>query len=218
MHVFYTNNRSNLLYNYDYNGIFTTKSSVEKQNTNHKLYAGASIGKEVDAITSNISWNISYNGNNSEQFILQQATGIQVHTVTLSPRIVIRISPFATLQYSSIYSWMKSRIDVATIHITSIKTWSQQFNLNIFPTGRMVISFRCDYFRNSSVQDGNRVMWFGDIGLKYKLKKIEFLLDGNNVFNVSHYFASSFNEMGRYYYSYKLRPMELLLRLRFNIL
>ncbi|SEA01391.1 CarboxypepD_reg-like domain-containing protein [Porphyromonadaceae bacterium KH3R12] len=218
MHVFYTNNRSNLLYNYDYNGIFTTKSSVEKQNTNHNLYAGASIGKEVDAITSNISWNISYNGNHSEQFILQQATGIQVHTVTLSPRIVIRISPFATLQYSSIYSWMKSRIDVATIHIPSIKTWSQQFNLNIFPTGRMVISFRCDYFRNSSVQDGNRVMWFGDIGLKYKLKKIEFLLDWNNVFNVSHYFASSFNEMGRYYYSYKLRPMELLLKLRFNIL
>ena len=79
-------------------------------------------------------------------------------------------------------------------------------------------SFRFDYFYNNAVEGGSRTMWFGDIGIKYRLKKIEFLLDWTNIFDTDRYSTASYKETGKYFYSYELRPREILFRIRFNIL
>ena len=109
-------------------------------------------------------------------------------------------------------------MDIDTEKLPLRETFSQKMSLNTLPTSKMVVSLRCDYFQNSSGSNENKTMWFGDIGVKYKMRRIESLLDWNNVFNTSSYVVSSYAETGRYFHSYQLRPSEVLLRVRFNIL
>ena len=61
-------------------------------------------------------------------------------------------------------------------------------------------------------------MWFADLNLSYTLKTVEFRLDYTNLFNTRRYVSTVFNETGRYYTEYDLRPGEILFRARFKLL
>lgn len=216
--IFYNSNRNNLLNEYRYDGVFTTKTSVEQPNTSDNLSVSLSIGKDLEALRSNVSLNTSYSGNWSEQLSQSQLVKYHSRSLLLSPRITSKVASFATIHYSASYSHLQSRLSISDSQLPSIGTLSQDFGLNLFPANNLVVSFRCNYFRNSSENRINKTMWFGDIGIKYKLKSIEFLLDWNNIFNSTTYVVSSYVDTGRLFYSYRLRPSEVLLRVRFNIL
>ena len=160
----------------------------------------------------------SYSGSWSEQISQSQIVGLHTRSFSVSPRIITKLGSLATAQYAFTYSQMQSKMDIDTEKLPLMETFSQKMSLNIFPTSKMVVSLRCDYFQNSSGSNENKTMWFGDIGVKYKMKRVELLLDWNNVFNTSSYVVSSYAETGRYFHSYQLRPSEVLLRVRFNIL
>lgn len=216
--IFYNGNRHNLLNEYRYDGVFTTKTSVEHPNTSHNLSVSLSIGKDLEALRSNVSLNASYSGNWSEQLSQSQLVKYHSRSLLLSPRITSKVASFATIHYSASYSHLQSRLSISDSQLPSIGTLSQDFALNIFPANNLVVSFSCNYFRNSSENRINKTMWFGDIGIKYKLKSIEFLLDWNNIFNSTTYVVSSYVDTGRFFYSYQLRPSEVLFRIRFSIL
>ncbi|MDO5665061.1 MAG: carboxypeptidase-like regulatory domain-containing protein [Bacteroidia bacterium] len=216
--VFYNRSRQNLLGEYRYDGVFTTRTSVEKPNTSNNLTASLSVGKDVEALKSSLSLGISYSGNWSQQISQGEIVGYQSNLISVSPRIITKFGSFANVQYGVTYSHMQSRLDLPNNPLPRIETLLLKVDLNVFPTKNIVISFRCDYFRNVSEQQGNETMWFGDIGAKYKLKTVEFIVDWNNVFNALRYVSNSYLDAGRFYYSYKLRPSEVLLRVRFNIL
>ena len=139
-----------------------------------------------------------YSGNWSEQISQSKVVEFHSRLVSISPRIITKTGFIATAKYAFTYSQMQSTLDIFTAKLPRMKTLSQKMDLNIFPT--------------------NKTMWFGDNGVKYKMKRVEFLLDWNNVFNTSSYVVSLYAETGRYFYSYNLRPSEVLLRVRFNIL
>jgi|LSQX01.1.fsa_nt_gb hypothetical protein len=216
--VFYNKNRQNLLNEYHYNGIFTRRKSVEKLNSINHFTISVSVGKDVEALRSNVSLNISYSGNWTEQIIQSRIVNSYNQSVSASPRVTTRIVSIATVQYGATYSRFQSRLDLSDSALPRIEIFSQNFNVNLFPATNIVVFFRCDYFQNSSINTQNKKIWFGDIGIKYKLKTVELLLDWNNIFNTTHYAVSSYADTGRYFYSYKLRPSEMLLRVRFNIL
>lgn len=216
--VFYNKSRQNLLHEYHYNGAFTTRKSVEKSNSSDHLTTNVSVGKDVELLRSNVSLNISYSGNWSEQIVQSRIVKSYNQAVSASPRITTKVASIATIQYGATYSRFQSRLDLFDSLLPRIETFSQNFIVNLFPAKNMVVSLRCDYFQHSSINTQNKTMWLGDIGVKYKLKTVEFLLDWNNIFNATHYVVSSYADTGRYFYSYKLRPSEVLLRVRFNIL
>jgi len=216
--LFYNHNRSNLLSEYNYSGVFTRRASIEQANTSESLSSSLSFGKEIDVIKSNVSLRTSYSGSWSEQISQSQIVGLHTRSFSVSPRIITKLGSLATAQYAFTYSQMQSKMDIDTEKLPLMETFSQKMSLNTFPTSKMVVSLRCDYFQNSSMKSEDKTMWFGDIGVKYKMRRIELLLDWNNVFNTSSYVVSSYAETGRYFHSYQLRPSEVLLRVRFNIL
>lgn len=216
--VSYNRNRQNLLHEYHYNGAFTTRKSVEKPNSSDHLSTSLSIGKDVEFLRSNVSLNMYYSRNYSEQIIQSRVVKSYNQSVSVSPRVTTKVASIATVQYGAAYSRFQSHLDLPGSSLPRIETFSQNFNVNIFPSARIVVSLRCDYFQNSSVNTQSKSMWFGDLGIKYKLKNMEFLLDWNNIFDTTYYVVSSYADAGRYFYSYRLRPSEVLLRVRFNIL
>lgn len=216
--LFYNHTHSNLLGDYRYNGILTRRSSVAKPNGRDDLSANFRVGKEIDVISSKLSLGVSYYQNKSQQLSQGEIANFNSRRISFSPDIRVNFGEFANFHYQFDYSLGKNKIDVSDLPLPAIKTWSQKAELNLFPVKNMVTSLCFDHFYNNTVAKGSRTMWFGDIGIKYRLKKVEFMLDWTNIFNTDRYTSVSYKEIGKYFYSYELRPREILFRIRFSIL
>ena len=81
----------------------------------------------------------------------------------------------------------------------------------------MTINFSYEYFYNNAIASGSQKMFFGDIGIKYKLKNTEFSIDYTNIFNTKQYISANYNETSSYYYAYDLRPAEIVAKVRFKL-
>ncbi|MFV0537203.1 MAG: carboxypeptidase-like regulatory domain-containing protein [Dysgonomonas sp.] len=213
----YRNTRSNLLNDYLYQGILRVKSSIEHPNTSENLDLSMRIGKDIDALASSFSVGSRYAYSSSSQLSQSVVSDYQYQYISISPNLTTRFKGFANINYSFNMAWSKSKIESNNESLPNIRTLSQKINLNIFPIKKLTASISCENFYNNAIESGSRSMWFGDISVKYKLKEIELSLDYTNIFNTKNYISTSYSDIGRYYYSYNLRPAEILIKFRFKL-
>jgi hypothetical protein len=99
----------------------------------------------------------------------------------------------------------------------SIQTHNQRAQLNFFPVKGFTINITYENFYNNAIASGNRTVNFADVGAKFKLKKIEFNLEYTNIFNARQYISALYNDISSFYSVYRLRPAEILMKVRFKI-
>lgn len=215
--VNYSNRYSNLLNEYDYQGILRVKSSLKKGNRGEQFSASARIGKDISLFNSTIALGSSYRFMKSSQITQGEITDYESHYVSLSPSIVMRWGRWADLVYSFDWGISHSYIQKNSRDLPSIQTYSQKAKLNFYLLKGLVIGLSCENFYNNMVTSGSRSMWFGDLGVRYKWKDIDFSLDYTNVFNTDQYITASYTDIGRNVYAYNLHPSEILLRVRFKL-
>lgn len=213
----YRNARSNLLNDYVYQGILRVKSSIEHPNTSDNLDLSLRIGKDIDAIASSGSIGSRYAYSGSSQLSQGVISKYQYQYFSVSPNFTTRFKGVANINYTLNFAWSKSKIESSKEDLPDIRTMSQKINLNLFPIKKLTTTLSVENFYNNAIQSGSRSMWFGDIAVKYKMKEVELSLDYTNIFNTKKYVSTSYSDIGRYYYSYNLRPAEVLLRLRFKL-
>lgn len=213
----YQNTRSNLLNDYMYQGILRIKSSIEHPNTSENFDLSMRIGKDIDAIASSFSVGSRYAYSSSSQLSQGTISDYQYQYISVSPNFTTRFKGFANINYTLNIAWSKSKIESNKEDLPNIRTLSQKINLNLFPIKKLTATVSCENFYNNAIQSGSRSMWFGDIAVKYKLKEIELSLDYTNIFNTKKYVSTSYSDIGRYYYSYNLRPAEILFKVRFKL-
>ena len=214
----YSNSRANLLNDYEYQGILRIKSSIVRPNTSQNFVVSANIGKDISFLRSTISLRSSYNVNQSKQLSQGQISDYMSQSIGFGSSFITRPSDYFNVDYNLHYGMSWNKIESNKAEMPTINTLSQKLKLNIFPNKKVIINFSCENFFNSMIESGSRWMWFGDIGIKYRLKGVDIMLDYNNLFDTRKYVSTSYSDIGRYLYSYKLRPSEVLLRVKFNIL
>jgi hypothetical protein len=60
-------------------------------------------------------------------------------------------------------------------------------------------------------------MAFADALVRYKYKQTEWELECNNLFNAKRYVSTTYSAMSTYVSQYELRPLSLLLKVRFKL-
>lgn len=216
-YINYQNIYSNLLNDYVYQGILRVKSSIERPNTREYLNLGMRIGKDIDAINTTFSIGNRYSYTRSSQLSQGIVSDYQSRYFAIYPSITTRLKNIANIDYTMNIAWSKSEVESSENKLPNIRTMSQKITLNASPIKKLTASISFENFYNNSIQSGSRSMWFGDLGLKYKLKDVEFTVDYTNIFNTKKYTSTSYSDIGRYYYSYNLRPAEVLFRVRFKL-
>ncbi|WP_352422604.1 hypothetical protein [Proteiniphilum sp.] len=58
---------------------------------------------------------------------------------------------------------------------------------------------------------------FGNLGARYRMKNVDWMLDWTNIFNTRQFVTYSYNDISSYSSVYRLRPAEALLKVRFKI-
>ena len=80
----------------------------------------------------------------------------------------------------------------------------------------MELNFQLEQSYNELDKNSAVNMLFANIGATYKLKKVDFELNWNNIFNKKEYSYSVFNGLDTYSYSYGIRPMSVILTISFK--
>jgi len=217
VNISYFRNRENLLYDYYYSGILKVQSTVNLPNTTEGINIMGSLSKEIESLRSTLFLRGDYSNNKSSQINQGEIIDYTNKSFSLSPRIITKLNSMFSFEYQFNYSQNRSRIKNNDNIFKPIRITSQNVQVNIFPLKKLIINLKYENFYNNAITSGSRSMSFGDIVIKYKLKKVDLTLDYTNIFNTRQFVSASYSDVSRYYYSYDLRPAEVLLKVRFNL-
>ncbi|GHV56918.1 TonB-dependent receptor [Bacteroidia bacterium] len=211
------NTKSNLLYGYDFDGILQVQTSQAIPNRTEGVSAEGSFSQTIDALSSTVRLGGNYSMSASSQLTQGEILRFNSRNYSLSPSVTTKIRSWSSFSYGFTFAENQSRLTDRSDDLRPIRTFSHNAQFNLFPLKDLTINLKYEYFYNNAITAGSRAMSFGDIGAKYKWKKLEFLLDYNNLFNAKQYISASYSDISSYYYAYDLRPAEIVLRVRFKL-
>jgi len=213
----YTSTKANLLYGNNFVGILQVQQSIAHTNYIEGVTAQLNVNQAIDAIASTIKLGGTYTISTSAQLTQGRIFDVNLQQYTISPEIETRLNSWAGFSYQFNYAGSRNIINNDKRILKPLYTASQNIQINLFPVENLVLDLSYEYFQNSAIVFGSRTMLFGDIGAKYRWKRMEFLLDYTNIFNSKQYTSISYTNISSYYYAYNLRPAEILLRVRFRL-
>lgn len=215
--ISYFNNRANLLYDYNYQGILKVQSTIDIPNTIQGVNVSVHTSKDIESLNSTIFLSGNYTMSSSSQINQGRLIDYNNQSFSISPRILTKIGSIASAQYELNYSQSMSKIKNEDKNLEPIRTIVQNVQLNLFPLKGLTVNLKYENFYNNVILAGSRSMSFGDINVKYKWSQVELMLDYTNIFNSGQFVSASYSDASRYYSSYQLRPAEVLFKVRFKL-
>ena len=99
--------------------------------------------------------------------------------------------------------------------LPGLLTHSHNGKVWIFPTERLSINFNVDYRYFNELSTPNIV--FADALIRYACKTVDWELECSNLFNARRYVVTVHSNMSTSVNSCQLRPLNLLLKVRFKL-
>jgi hypothetical protein len=212
----YSNIWRNTLGDVRYNGIMSSSTSIPYTNTSHYYGLDYSFGQSIDAIKSEMKLFASYNKSKTLSLNQGIVSNLNFDSYSLSPSITTDIGRFMVLKYDISYRHTRSKIRNQSM--PAVHNVAQNLGTSIIPVKKLIFNISFNHYFNSLIESEARSSWFGNLGVKYKLKNVDLMLDWTNIFNTNKFITYSYSDISSYYSVYMLRPSEILLRIRFKIL
>ncbi len=98
-----------------------------------------------------------------------------------------------------------------------VKDYMGRVSLKLCPTEQLALNVSAEgTYDNWNAR--NHYRYFGDAGVQYTFRRASIELEGNNLFNQKKYVMNRNDNMDMYHLEYALRPRNVLMRVRFNVL
>lgn len=205
----------NLLYGYNYDGIIGVKTTLD-QSTNadtYSLFAGAS--KTLSLWHTKLEASVGWNRGKSE--LLLQNVIQPFHTKSYTIGVSFNATPCQYFNFAYSFAWMKTEqwVGNGDESLPALRTHSHNGKVWIFPTERLSINFNVDYRYFNELSTPNIV--FADALIRYACKTVDWELECSNLFNARRYVVTVHSNMSTSVNSCQLRPLNLLLKVRFKL-
>lgn len=209
----YFHSHFNTLSSMVYSGALCRSTRIEFANDKNTVWGGFELGVGIPILGSTLKLEADIADNAYTSMIQNVPLDCHAGTVSVRPSVFTLIGNFITMEYEAVYTCSNGQVgitDLAPIH-----NLHQTMKAVLSPVRKMDLEISCDSYHNSvnSKQD----IWFCNAVLAYRLKRLEFLLDWTNCFNMKTISSSRHDEISSISSSVTLRPAELLLRIRFKI-
>lgn len=205
----------NTLPDVHYNGILSNSTSIRHPHTTDNYGVDLSFGQSIDAIRSEVKLFSGYNMGNT--LVLNQGviTNSSFYSYSLSPSIVTDIGRFMVIKYDVSLRQSHNRFSERKMPV--INYFTQNLNTSFIPVKGLVFNIGFNHYYNNAIESPARSSWFGNAGVRYRMKNVDWFLDWTNLFNTRQLVTYSYSDVSSYYSVYDLRPMEVMLRVRFKI-
>ena len=211
----YNRSRRNMLYGYTYQGIMSVKTVIDQPTQSDGIGANINGSKGLNFWSATVRASGGYNTGTGEMLIQDEKLKTRSQGYNANGSFTITPVTFVGLVYSLSYSQGKSYTVERPERFPAIRHTSQELKFNIFPIKALTFNFSFEHQHNSAANP--RTTYFADAGVKFKHKQWDLELAMNNLFNAKQYVSASYSDISTYFYSYDLRPVNVLLKARFKI-
>lgn len=198
-----------------YDGILCQATEIDFANKYYNWWLDVEVGTDIRPLSSTLKMDARLSRTKSMTLVHGNIVDCLIDALQVSSAWYTLIGSYASISYEADYSFGGSVIDDKRTKMIHDLSQSAEVSLSLLKNATLKVS--CNHYYNSGIQtDSSR--WFAKIGVAYKHKKTEWLLDWSNILNTKDMVTYSYDDIYSFYSQYKLRPMELLLRVKINIL
>ena len=213
--IAYSKTGNELTYGTIYNGDFVTIKQYDIRNESDVTTLSLNASKRFQSLSTTIKAGVDASESHYQYLRQEKLMPVRRRTISANWSIDSRIGKSVLLSYSGRYSDAESRFDESSK--TNIKTLNQMLSTS-FLIGRHLIvrgSFR-HYFNNRN-EGAQKNLCFVDMGLTYTARRIEYSLKAANLLNTKTYLTTNFSTNTVYSTEYDLRPVSILLSIKFGL-
>jgi hypothetical protein len=179
-------------------------------NTSENVSTSLSVTKQFMPIHSQISMSASYSY--SRNTIMQQNVVMNYYgnSYTLIPSVSLHPWSVVELKYSCSYSKTFTRY-VGNSY--SRDFLNNNVDLKIYPVKNVIINGTGEFIKRQISEDARKSISIFDVGVTYKIKKMDIRADLRNILNTRSYSYSLYNGIDAYTYDFGLRGREFTVTL-----
>ena len=213
----YSRTHDNQIYGYTYEGATSVVQAVDKPTIADRYSVSGEVSKGFDFLRSTIRAFGSYALSDSERLIADNLYQFHAQGVSLGGSFSFSPAEWMGVVYSSGWSQSRSYTVGNRGASTYVRSSTQRLSASIYPTRTLTLTLSAeDNYNNLTAT--NRHAWFGDVALKYKMKRIDWEVQLNNVFNQRTYTRVNYSGLDIYTATSQLRPRNVVVTARFKLL
>lgn len=208
---------NNLMYNYNYNSDASTILEALDLKNHQKTHSfNAKISQYFSKIKTTFNLAGGYNLTTYDQLLNNDLIEINNTILTSNFDASFRLLSWMTFEYKYGVTNYKNKLSENSKSRT-ITNQLHQFGLHFFPADQHYIRMNIDLYVNDDKRL-NPNSTFGDLMYRYSLKKkkIDFEINGYNLFNEKYFSQNRFSSNYEQRFVYKLRPAQIMFTTRFN--
>lgn len=212
-----TNSENNLLYDNKIleNGAFEIQA-IKQKNFRKSHNFSSRISKYSSYLKTNFTFNGNYNFGNFQQIINTEKLDVRNNNWSFGTDIETDFTDWFSAEYSPKLMFSKNKI--LSKDNPTISRQTHLLSLNFYPRENQYLGLKAEYVKSNLIST-NTENYFADLVYRYtfKKKKLDLELSWNNIFNNSDYKTFSIDGFSYIENNYKLRPSQVLLKLRISL-
>lgn len=216
--VSYSTIQKNLMTDRAYQNFYTRVTSIEIPNRQTGIRANVNVNKYLLSSKTNLLFTCSYGNSKSLQFQANKLVDVSSQETSIGFKINFDGFNYMSVENSSNLNYSKNEIQTSTnpVHTVSFFQLRQEMKLYFFLPKNRIIYFNSSYYKLWDNASKSNNYFFGDIGVKQKLKKIDFQLELKNIANLNTYTTIFLTDNLRQVTQTQIRPRSVLIQCFFN--
>ena len=198
-----------------YDGTLTRMETVDSPALSHGVNVAANASKLFFAISTTVKLSASWSRTWSALHRQYELYRSEMDNVSGALSFNTRFCDWAALDYGISASRSRSVTDLGGAQ-PPIHSLRQNAALNLSFAKSFFLRVGGEHYYNDAVR-GYRSMFFLDASLSWRMKRLELSLECRNLLGTETYSSASYSDITTYVYTYRLRPLTALLKIRFTL-
>lgn len=204
------------MYAQTFDGLLSVTQVAMQSNGSNSFSVNGRMSKGFDWKALVVSADASWGKSASEQ--MRQSKLVTYKSQWTNASASVNLKPFRWFLTEYKVSWGRSKGKVSSGEsFEPIQSLTHRAVIDIsLPLG-ISLNGSLEHYYNSAIQ-GDKNFSLADLGLTYVNGGVRYSLDWTNIFNTEKYVSASYGALNSYYSEYGIRPMAVMLKVRFRLL
>ncbi len=204
------------LYGQVFDGLLSITQVAMQPNGGNSFSVNGRTSKGFDWKALVFSADASWGKSQSEQ--LRQNVLVDYESQWLNASASVNIKPFSWLLTEYKASWGRSQGKSSSGEsFKPIQSLTQRVGVDVSLPFDISLNGSLEHYYNNAIE-GDRNFSLADLGLTYINRGVRYSLDWTNIFNTAKYISASYGSLNSYYSEYRIRPIAIMLKVRFKLL
>lgn len=198
-----------------YDGTLTRVEAVDSPGISHGVNVTANASKLFFAISTTVKASTSWSRTWSSLYRQHELYQSEMDNISGALAFSSSFCDWAAMDYGVSASRSRSMTDIGGAQ-PPIHSLRQNAALNLSFAESVLLRIGGEHYYNDAVS-GGRSMFFLDASISWRTKRLELTLECRNLLGTDTYSSAVYSDITTYVYTYRLRPLTALLKIRFTL-